>query len=137
DPRGPGGHRARRQSDGSRHRFHAPAQPHPEMAGGRARPRIRRTGRPLHAGRLVGGDSSEAGGRRGLDMDAKPPAAISGTGAPLTEAQTGLCDTQRSDPANPILNTGQYLDIAGRLAVEAFRKAVDETVEEAEALSLR
>jgi enterobactin synthetase component F len=70
-------------------------------------------------------------------MDAKPPAAISGTGAPLTEAQTGLWYTQRIDPANPILNTGQYLDIAGLLDVEAFRTAVDATVDEAEALSLR
>lgn len=70
-------------------------------------------------------------------MDAKPPAAISGTGAPLTEAQTGLWYTQRIDPANPILNTGQYLDIAGLLDVEAFRTAVDATVGEAEALSLR
>ncbi|MCK9554076.1 condensation domain-containing protein, partial [Aquamicrobium sp.] len=70
-------------------------------------------------------------------MDAKPPAAISGTGAPLTEAQTGLWYTQRIDPTNPILNTGQYLDIVGPLDVDAFRKAVDATVEEAEALSLR
>lgn len=70
-------------------------------------------------------------------MDAKPPAAASGTGAPLTEAQTGLWYTQRIDPANPILNTGQYLDIVGPLDVNAFRKAVDETVLEAEALSLR
>jgi enterobactin synthetase component F len=70
-------------------------------------------------------------------MDAKPPAAISGTGAPLTEAQTGLWYTQRIDPSNPILNTGQYLDISGPLDVDAFRNAVDATVDEAEALSLR
>ncbi|RUM98228.1 amino acid adenylation domain-containing protein [Pseudaminobacter arsenicus] len=69
-------------------------------------------------------------------MDAKPAAACQ-TGAPLTEAQTGLWYTQRIDPTNPILNTGQYLDIAGPLDIEAFRDAVDRTVREAEALALR
>jgi len=57
--------------------------------------------------------------------------------APLTEAQSGLWYAQRLDPANPIFNTGQYLDLRGPLDVAAFRAAVDQVGEEAEALSLR
>lgn len=55
---------------------------------------------------------------------------------PLTEAQSGLWYAQRLDPANPIFNTGQYLDMRGPLDVEAFRAAVDQASREAEALSL-
>lgn len=57
--------------------------------------------------------------------------------APLTEAQSGLWFTQQIDPDNPILNTGQYLDITGPLDVDALRRAVARTAAEAEALALR
>jgi enterobactin synthetase component F len=56
---------------------------------------------------------------------------------PLTEAQSGLWYAQRLDPANPIFNTGQYLDLRGPLDVPALRTAMDLAGEEAEALSLR
>lgn len=56
---------------------------------------------------------------------------------PLTEAQSGLWLFQRLDPANPILNTGQYLEITGALDIAAFQAAVRAMIHEAEALSLR
>ncbi|MFA5581340.1 MAG: amino acid adenylation domain-containing protein [Paracoccaceae bacterium] len=56
---------------------------------------------------------------------------------PLTEAQSGLWLFQRLDPANPILNTGQYLEITGALDIAAFQDAVRAMIDEAEALSLR
>ncbi|WP_136684921.1 non-ribosomal peptide synthetase [Falsirhodobacter xinxiangensis] len=56
---------------------------------------------------------------------------------PLTEAQEGLWYAQALDPANPILNTGQYLEITGPLDMDAFRRAVDLTLAESEALRLR
>jgi enterobactin synthetase component F len=56
---------------------------------------------------------------------------------PLTEAQAGLWYAQRLDPANPVFNTGQYLDLRGPLDREAFRAAVDAAVAEADALALR
>jgi hypothetical protein len=62
------------------------------------------------------------------------PAAIE---TPLTEAQLGLWYAQRLDPDNPVYNTGQYLDIAGPLDVEAFRRAVDTAIAEADALAVR
>ena len=55
----------------------------------------------------------------------------------LTEAQSGLWYAQRLDPANPIFNTGQYLDLRGPLDLAAFRAAVDQVGVEAEALALR
>lgn len=58
-------------------------------------------------------------------------------GAPLTEAQSGLWYVQRIDPANPILNTGQYLEIDGPLDIDAFRLAFEQMTAETEALSLR
>ena len=45
-------------------------------------------------------------------------------GAALTEAQEGLWYFQALDPANPILNTGQYLDLRGPLDDAALREAV-------------
>lgn len=60
-----------------------------------------------------------------------------GAGVPLTEAQSGLWYSQRLDPANPIFNTGQYLDLEGPLDTEAFTAAIDRLGEEAQALSLR
>jgi len=56
---------------------------------------------------------------------------------PLTEAQSGLWYTQRIDPANPILNTGQYLEIRGALDIDAFREAVNRMVAQTDALALR
>ncbi|WP_120010042.1 non-ribosomal peptide synthetase [Teichococcus vastitatis] len=56
---------------------------------------------------------------------------------PLTEAQAGLWFAQQLDPANPIFNTGQYIDLAGPLDVAAFSRAVNGAVSEADALALR
>src|SRR5690606_26018287 len=57
--------------------------------------------------------------------------------APLTDAQAGLWFAQRLDPANPGFNTGQYTEIQGKLDVEAFRRAVDETMLESQMLAIR
>ncbi|WP_121118070.1 non-ribosomal peptide synthetase [Croceibacterium ferulae] len=56
---------------------------------------------------------------------------------PLTEAQEGLFYAQLLDPANPVFNTGQYLDLAGELDVPALQRAVAQAGREAEALRLR
>ncbi|MCL4067272.1 amino acid adenylation domain-containing protein [Pseudomonas sp. GX19020] len=56
---------------------------------------------------------------------------------PLTEAQEGLWYFQALDPANPILNTGQYLELTGAVDLAALRGAVARTVQETEALHLR
>ncbi|SDL50777.1 amino acid adenylation domain-containing protein [Paracoccus chinensis] len=58
-------------------------------------------------------------------------------GTPLTEAQEGLWYFQALDPSNPILNTGQYLDLHGPLDEAALREAVARTIAESEALRLR
>ncbi|WBU54441.1 amino acid adenylation domain-containing protein [Paracoccus sp. SCSIO 75233] len=55
----------------------------------------------------------------------------------LTEAQEGLWYAQALDPANPILNTGQYLEMTGPLDTDALVEAVRLTTEEAQALHLR
>jgi len=59
------------------------------------------------------------------------------TGWPLTEAQEGLWYVQALDPDNPILNTGQYLELTGPLDRDALAQAVARTIAEAPALSLR
>lgn len=59
------------------------------------------------------------------------------TGCPLTEPQEGLWYAQALDPANPILNTGQYLELTGPLDRNALARAVFLTVAESPALSLR
>jgi len=56
---------------------------------------------------------------------------------PLTDAQSGLWYAQRLDPANPIFNTGQYIDLRGPLDVAALCAAVERAGVEAEALALR
>ena len=56
---------------------------------------------------------------------------------PLTEAQSGLWYAQALDPANPIFNTGQYLDLRGPLDVAALTRAVAQAGREAQALQLR
>lgn len=58
-------------------------------------------------------------------------------GVPLTEAQSGLWYAQRLDRANPIFNTGQYLDLRGPLDTQALAAAVAQAGVEAESLSLR
>lgn len=57
--------------------------------------------------------------------------------SPLTEAQQGLWFFQSLDPANPILNTGQYLDLHGPLDVMLLRQAFDLAIGGADALRLR
>jgi enterobactin synthetase component F len=64
-------------------------------------------------------------------------AQTTATLSPLTEAQAGLWYAQRLDPANPIFNTAQYVDITGPLDVAAFREAVNEAMREADALAVR
>lgn len=56
---------------------------------------------------------------------------------PLTEAQEGLWYAQRIDPANPILNCGQYLEIRGALDVAAFQQAFDRMAAETDSFRLR
>ncbi len=67
--------------------------------------------------------------------DGPPPAAPAA--APLTEAQEGLWFAQRIDPANPVFNTGQYLDIRGRFDASAFAAAITRALADADALSVR
>ncbi|SCW90779.1 non-ribosomal peptide synthetase [Ancylobacter rudongensis] len=56
---------------------------------------------------------------------------------PLTEAQSGLWYAQRLDPANPLFNTGQSIELTGPLDRAAFEAALAQAVAEADALSLR
>ncbi|MTH34464.1 amino acid adenylation domain-containing protein [Paracoccus limosus] len=65
------------------------------------------------------------------------PAAPLASPMPLTEAQDGLWYAQALDPQNPILNTGQYLELLGPLDRAALAQAVARTIAEAPALSLR
>lgn len=58
-------------------------------------------------------------------------------GWPLTEPQEGLWYAQAMDPANPALNTGQYLELTGPLNRDALALAVARTIAEAPVLSLR
>ncbi|WP_134681702.1 non-ribosomal peptide synthetase [Paracoccus ravus] len=51
-----------------------------------------------------------------LDLATSPPLA-------LTEAQEGMWFAQSIDPANPILNTGQYVELRGTLDLDLFRHA--------------
>src|SRR5690606_4619839 len=56
---------------------------------------------------------------------------------PLIEAQEGLWYAQRLDPANPIFNTGHCTDLRSPLTVDLFLQAINMTLAEADALSLR
>lgn len=56
---------------------------------------------------------------------------------PLTEAQDGLWYAQAMDPANPIFNTGQYIELLGPLDLAAFERAHDQAVAQSPALSVR
>ena len=70
-------------------------------------------------------------------MTALAPAPRPADAHPLTEAQEGLWYAQALDPANPILNTGQYLDLRGPLDLPALREALARTIAESQALHLR
>lgn len=59
-----------------------------------------------------------------------------GQSFPLAEAQAGLWYAQRLDPANPLFNTGQYIELAGPLDRAAFEAALAQAVIEADALAL-
>lgn len=56
---------------------------------------------------------------------------------PLTEAQEGLWYAQRLDPQNPIFNTGHCTEIQDALNLPKFVLAVNQTLREANAVSLR
>lgn len=56
---------------------------------------------------------------------------------PLTEPQEGLWYFQALDPQNPILNTGQYLELTGAVHPDALLEAMRLTMAETEALRLR
>lgn len=56
---------------------------------------------------------------------------------PLTEAQEGLWYAQRLDPANPIFNPAHCTTLRNSLDVPYFAQAVDQTLAEAQSLSLR
>ncbi|MEJ4659811.1 condensation domain-containing protein, partial [Enterococcus faecium] len=55
----------------------------------------------------------------------------------LMPGQRGLWYAHRFDPGSPILNVGEYLDIAGPLDIALFDQALRRTVQEAQALRLR
>lgn len=56
---------------------------------------------------------------------------------PLTDAQLGLWYAQQRDPSNPVFNTAQYVEIRGRLDVQALGAAVQQAMAEADALAVR
>ncbi|MFF4318247.1 amino acid adenylation domain-containing protein, partial [Streptomyces sp. NPDC001568] len=56
---------------------------------------------------------------------------------PLTGAQAGVWYGQRLDPASPVYNVGQYVEIDGPLDPGAFVTALRRTVSECEALTAR
>ncbi|WP_273937932.1 non-ribosomal peptide synthetase [Kutzneria chonburiensis] len=56
---------------------------------------------------------------------------------PLTAAQLGVWYATRIDPANPSHNTGDHVEIRGRLDVEQFRAALRIVAAETEALRTR
>ena len=86
-------------------------------------------------GRASGGELPGDAGRGGTP--AAGGAAPAAPRWPLTEAQEGLWFAQALDPGNPILNTGQYLDLRGPLDRAAFDAALVDTLAETEALRLR
>ncbi|MCK0197232.1 amino acid adenylation domain-containing protein [Ancylobacter sp. 6x-1] len=55
---------------------------------------------------------------------------------PLTEAQEGLWFAQEREPANPLFNTGQYVELTGPLDRAAFADALAQAFAEADALAL-
>ncbi|MBB4142135.1 amino acid adenylation domain-containing protein [Rhizobium rhizoryzae] len=70
-------------------------------------------------------------------LSAKPIGSAMPSGEHLlTEAQAGLWYVQQIDPSNPILNASQYVELAGELDIDLFRRAFAQMVEEADCLSL-
>ncbi|MEU3751624.1 amino acid adenylation domain-containing protein [Streptomyces olivoreticuli] len=59
------------------------------------------------------------------------PAAL-----PLLAAQAGILYAQELDPGNPVYNTGDCVEIDGRLDEDLFERALRHTTAEAETLSL-
>ncbi|MFI9201262.1 amino acid adenylation domain-containing protein [Streptomyces sp. NPDC053048] len=55
---------------------------------------------------------------------------------PLLAAQSGILYAQALDPGNPVYNTGDCVEINGRLDEELFERALRQTVQEAETLTL-
>ncbi|UOQ48667.1 amino acid adenylation domain-containing protein [Gracilibacillus caseinilyticus] len=56
---------------------------------------------------------------------------------PLTGAQTGIWYAQQLEPANPIYNTAEYVDIRGPLHIDYFEEAIRKTMREADALQMQ
>jgi enterobactin synthetase component F len=55
----------------------------------------------------------------------------------LSPAELGLWYAQRVDPRNPVFNTGQYIELRGALALDAFRNAVRDTVDDTDVFAHR
>lgn len=53
---------------------------------------------------------------------------------PLLAAQSGVWFAQQLDPANPIYNTAEYVEIRGQLDIALLRRAVRDTLTETDAL---
>lgn len=77
-----------------------------------------------------------------MDTQVKPKATTlprmdtAATPVPLTAAQQGQWFGQQLDPANPIYNAAHLTHIRGALDVDAFVRAVEQTLAEADALAL-
>ena len=56
---------------------------------------------------------------------------------PLTRAQAAIWFAQQIEPTNPIYNVGEYLEIHGAIDGERFEAALNEAIQETEALQLR
>ncbi|MBA8825271.1 nonribosomal peptide synthetase DhbF [Saccharopolyspora lacisalsi] len=56
---------------------------------------------------------------------------------PLSSAQAGVWFAQQLDRANPIYNTGEYVEIHGTVDPDVFRSALRRVVDETESLRLR
>ncbi|MFI6938385.1 amino acid adenylation domain-containing protein [Streptomyces sp. NPDC050418] len=69
------------------------------------------------------------------DLTAAPQAGSEGR-LPLLAAQSGIWHAQRLDPANPVLNTGDRIEITGPLDTELFERALRQGVAEADTLNL-
>nr|WP_249596338.1 non-ribosomal peptide synthetase [Peribacillus frigoritolerans] len=55
----------------------------------------------------------------------------------LSGAQSGIWFAQQLEPDNPIYNTGEYIEIDGRIDIEHFEQALKQAVMEAEFLHVR
>ncbi|CDZ90793.1 non-ribosomal peptide synthetase [Rhodococcus ruber] len=64
-----------------------------------------------------------------------PTSGLSTSEFPLTRAQSGVWFAQQLDPANPVFNTAECVELRGEVDVAAVTRAVRETVAEAEVLT--